>query len=119
VLDDFGVGMIPELMPQAHRHAPVGHGAVRVVCGDLVELLFGFFVPEGMQQGDAALKGLLHSRCARSGEGDGAELRGGQVFMMRMVLVVIGKSDGGDENKTGEKHQRRKTFHRNSAEKRV
>ncbi len=44
--DDLGVGLIPKLMPDAHGDAPVGHGAVRIVLGDLNKFLFGLFVPE-------------------------------------------------------------------------
>ena len=59
-LDHLGLWMVPELVPQTHRDTPVRHGAVRIVGPNLLELFFRLFVPEGVQQGDAALEGLLH-----------------------------------------------------------
>ena len=64
--DHFRVGLIPELVPQAHRDSPMRHGALRIVFGDLQKFLFRFLVPERMQQGDSALERLLH-RC-RTGD---------------------------------------------------
>src|ERR1700744_412314 len=63
-LDYFGVRFIPELVPEAHGNTPVCHGATRIIDGDLREFLFCFFVPEGMEQGHAALERLLHGGCA-------------------------------------------------------
>jgi len=87
----------PELMPQAHGHAPVRHGAVGISGGDLLELLFGFFVPEGVQQRNAALEGLLDVFSAGDWEVDGAELRGGEVFVVVVVVVILGDDGEGEE----------------------
>jgi len=46
----------PELVPQAHSHAPVSQGALRIILFYLFELLAGFLVPERVQEGHAALK---------------------------------------------------------------
>ena len=78
------------------------HGAVRIVLGDLEEFLFGFFVPERVQQGDSAGEGLLHRRGAGDGEVDGAELRLGEVFVVVMVFVVIVVGKGGQREEDGE-----------------
>ena len=71
-LDYFGVRFIPKLVPQAHGNTPVCHGATRIIDGDLGELLFSFFVPEGMKQSHAALERLLHGRCAGNWKHDRA-----------------------------------------------
>ena len=112
VLDDFGVRVIPELMPQAHGHAPVRHGAVGIVDGNLLEFFFGLFVPEGVQQGYAALEGLLHGRGAGDREGDRAQLRGGQVFVVMVVFVFFVVGAGGNREETGKEQKACDSFHK-------
>ncbi len=108
--DHLDVGLVPELMPEAHGDAPMGHGAVRVVFGDLEEFLFGFFVPEGVEQSDSAGEGLLHRRGAGDGEVDGAELRLGEVFVV-MVMFVFVVGERGECAEEGEEQQPGKTLH--------
>ncbi len=48
-LDVVGIGLVPELVPQAHRDAPVGHHTARIVDGNLLKFFFCLFVPEGVQ----------------------------------------------------------------------
>ena len=89
--NDLRIGFVPELMPQAHRHSPMRHRAVRIVLGDLEEFLLRLFIPERMQQGNAALKRMLYRSRACSGEVHGAQLRFGEVLVMLMIFVVIGE----------------------------
>src|SRR6266496_4945674 len=51
--DDFGVGLVPELMPDAHGDAPMRHPTLGIILGDLHEFFLGFFVPEGVQERDS------------------------------------------------------------------
>ena len=113
MLDYFWVGIVPELVPQAHGHAPVSHGAVRIVGGDLLEFFFGFFVPERVQQSDAAFEGLLHIWRAGNREVDCAELRSGQIFVVMMVIIFIVVGEGGECEDRAEDEQARDAFHRN------
>ena len=103
-LDHLGIGVVPELVPYTHGHAPVRHGAARVVDGDPHEFLFGFLVPKRVQQSDAALERLLDIWCAGDGEADGSELRSGQVLMM-MVLIIVCNGRRGEWEKQGEEKQ--------------
>src|SRR5580698_7951691 len=106
-------------MPNAHGDSPMGHGAVRIVFGDVEEFFLGFFVPERVQQGDSAGEGLLHGRRTGNGEVDRTKLSLGEIFVMMMVfiLVVVGESGRGTEE--GKEEQPGKTFHENPAEKGV
>jgi hypothetical protein len=81
------------------------HDAVRIVHGDLSEFFFRLFVPERMQQRDSALEGLLHIGRTGNWEGDRAQLRGGQVFMVRLGLVIVGKGGSGETGKEKEKNE--------------
>jgi hypothetical protein len=98
--NDLGIRLVPQLMPDAHGDSPMRHGAVRIVFGDLHEFLFGFLVPERVQQCDAVGEGLLHGRRAGDREVDRSELRLGEIFVMLVVVIVVGKGaecDEGDE----------------------
>ena len=59
---------------------------------DLQEFLFRLFVPEGVQQRDAAVERLLHRRGAGDGEMHRAQLRRGEIFVVMMILVVVGET---------------------------
>ena len=87
------VGLIPELVPQAHRHAPMRHGALGIIFRDLHKFLFRFLVPERMQQRDAALERLLHRRRAGNRKMHRAQLGLGEIFVMVMIFIflVVGK----------------------------
>ena len=99
VLNYFRVGIVPKLVPQAHGYAPVRHGAVRGVGGNMPEFLSGFFVPERVQQSHAALEGLLHIRRAGNREADRAELRRSQLFVVMVIFIVVGngRTDGRED----------------------
>ena len=77
------------------------HGTVRVFVGDLHEFLLGFFVPERVQQGDAAREWLLRRRRAGDGEMDRAELCLGEIFVMVVIFVFVVVGEGGERKKTG------------------
>ena len=91
------------------------HGAVRVVVSNVEEFLLGFFVPEGVQQGDSAGEGLLHRCGAGDGEVDGSELGLGEVFVVVVVFVVIvvivSGGEGGQSEQAGEDEQPGDAFH--------
>ena len=80
--DRFGVGMAPDLVPRTHAFAPVRHRARAVLLFNFLKSLPGFFVPEGMKQGDALLKILLRIRRARDGEMNRSQLFLREVFVM-------------------------------------
>jgi len=65
----------------------VGHGAGWVLLGDLGKLFFRLLVPEGMEQSDAALEGLLGRSLARNWERNFAKLFGGLVMMGVHVII--------------------------------
>jgi hypothetical protein len=44
----------------AHGLAPIGDGAMRILMEYFLETLPSFFVPEGMEKGESALKSLLN-----------------------------------------------------------
>jgi len=46
-------------MEQSHCNTPVSDGALRILAGDVPELLLRFLVSKRMQQRDAALELLL------------------------------------------------------------
>jgi hypothetical protein len=129
MLNYLGVGVVPELVPEAHGDSPVRHGAVGIIGSDLLEFFLRFLVPEGVQQSDAALEGLLHRWRAGDGKDDGAELSGGQVFVVMVVFVIVSedlRSRRGSETwgsrKSGQRRKDQQTddaFHGNPAEKGV
>jgi len=83
----------------------VSHGAVGIVLGDVQEFLFGFLIPEGVQQRDAALERLLHQSGAGNGEMDGSELGLVEIFVVMVIfLVVVG--GGGERWKDKEQGKR-------------
>ena len=63
-----------------HGHAPVCHGASRILLGNLHEFFFRLLVPEGMKQRDAAFESLLRWRRARNREMNRAQLFRGQIL---------------------------------------
>jgi hypothetical protein len=80
----------------------VRHRATRVVFGDLHELLFRFFVPEGMEQSDSSGERLLHGLDTGDGKVDGAELSLSKVFVMMVIFVIVGcgcEAEQADEQK--------------------
>ena len=100
-----------------HGYSPMRHGAARIVDCNSREFFFRLFVPEGMQQGYAALEPLLHRYGARNREGHDTELRRGQLFMV-MRSIVIGKcgtskSSPCDKRRNGAKPHN--SFHENPA----
>src|ERR1700691_904607 len=113
--------MIPKLMPQAHRRAPMRHRATGIVHRYLLEFLRRFFVPERVQQGDAAFKRLLHSRRAGYGKDHSPQLCRVKIFVMMMALLVIGNGRGGKNRESNgtRKKQPEVILHTNPAEKRV
>ncbi len=84
-LDGGGVRLIPELVPQAHGHAPVRHGAFRVLLLYLEKSFFRFLVPERVQQGDTFFESLLSVGCARDGEMYGAQLLSCDFVVMAFI----------------------------------
>jgi len=64
----------------------VSHGARRVILGAFDKLLLRLFLSEGVEQGDAALKGFLGSRRARDGKRNLAELLGRFVMMVHFII---------------------------------
>ena len=103
VLDHLLIRFVPQLVPQAHGDAPMRHGTVRSPGGNVDEFFFRLFVPEGVQQGHATLKRLLHGWVAGNREGDRSQLRGGQVFVMVAFVFVIGSNCGFGEHDQREK----------------
>ena len=47
------------IFPIGHGHSPVGHGAVRILCGNLTKCSLGFIVPEAVQLSDSLIEKLL------------------------------------------------------------
>src|SRR5580692_5975149 len=88
-LDRSCVGLVPELVPDAHGDSPMGHRAFGIVLRDLLEFFLRFLVPERVQQRDTAFEGLLHLRRARYREMYRAQLIGRQAFV---VMALIGRS---------------------------
>jgi hypothetical protein len=82
---------------------------------DLREFLFGFFVPERVEEGHAAGEGLLHGRVAGDGKVNGAELSLGEFFVVMMLFVVVGKS--GEVQETHEEEQTYEAFHKRPQER--
>ena len=73
-------------MIEAHGFTPISHGAVRVLSCHRLELLLGFFVPEGVQQSYSTLERFLHVGGARrDGKGNGAQLGVGIVMLVHIV----------------------------------
>ena len=90
------------------------HDAMRIVHGDLRKLFFRLFVPEGVQQRYSTLEGLLHIGRAGNGEVYRAQLRGGQVFMVRVGLIVVGDgttSQNSKDEKNGKVQRPQDAFH--------
>ena len=63
-----------------------------------MEFLLRLFVLERVQQGDAALKRLLHRWRAGYRKNNRPELRRRKIFLMMMALLVIGYSRAGKES---------------------
>ncbi len=78
--------MVPQLMPLAHGEAPLRHGALGIILGDVGELFLGLLVPERMQQRHTALKRLLDGRRARHREMHRTELLLAQILMMMSFI---------------------------------
>ena len=77
-----GVGVIPELVKYGHGFTPVGHCAVRIFGGDVLEAVLGLRVLEGVHERDGMFKGFLDVGRAGGGEDDGAECFGGVVMVV-------------------------------------
>lgn len=99
-----------------------------IIGSDLLEFLLRLFIPEGMEQSDAALEGLLHQWHTGDWKDNGAELSGGQIFVVMMIFVVVGNGTGFRRSETwgsGKSDERREdqqtddAFHGNPAEKGV
>jgi hypothetical protein len=105
-LDYFAIRLIPELVPQAHRNAPVRHDAVGIFDCDLNKFFLSFFVPEGVQQGDTALEGLAHARGTGYREIHRAQLRRSEILMVMGLIIasLIIVSDGGGGKSAKQKH---------------
>ena len=78
---------------------------MRVIDGNLGELFFRLFVPEGVQQGYATLEGFLHIGLAGNWEAYRAQLSGGQVFMVRVILIIVGCGSTGQNSKQGQRQR--------------
>ena len=92
----------PQRMKQAHRLAPVAHGARRVSGDHVLERLARALIPEGMQQRDAALEAALCFGTARRRERDAPErLSVSPVFVDRLC-----REPGGGECQSRERGQR-------------
>jgi len=115
--NDLGIGLVPELVPQAQGHSPVRHGALRIVLRDFQELLLRLLIPERVQQCDSALEGLLRRGLAGNREVNRAQFGGGQVFVVMLVLVVGGRER--KYEKSSEQGQTDEMFHEDLAERRV
>src|SRR5262249_19477134 len=81
----------PELVVQAHRLAPVRHGARWVLLGNFLELVVRRLIFKRVQERHATFKWLLYRRGTGSRECHIAEL-----FSRRqMRMVVVGKQTRG------------------------
>jgi len=91
------------LVEVAHGRAPVRHGTGWVGLGNLFELPLRFFIPEVMQQRDAAVKRRLHVSRARNWKRDCAEPFGnGRIGPLgRMVHCHLGKAGQGRQGEQG------------------
>ena len=77
--------LVPKLMPQTQRLAPVSHRALRVFLLRGNKSFLRLLVPEGMQQGHALLKCDLGAPGARHGKVHRAELFLSQCIMMAVI----------------------------------
>ena len=81
------IRLIPKLVPQAHRHAPVRHRALRVLLLRLCKRLLRLLVPERMQQRHASLKSFL-----RLGRAGNREMHRAQLLLAKLVVMTfVGK----------------------------
>src|SRR5208337_3564881 len=96
-------------MPQAHRDSPMRHSAVRIILGNLHEFFLGFLVPERVQQGDAALEGLLYRLGARNRKMHGPQLSLVEILVMIVFLAVVGEGSKSKEQRN--RQQPRATSH--------
>ena len=92
--------LLPELVVEAHRGAPVRHRATRRCLRDGDELLFGFLVPERVEQRDAALEVLLHGGRTRRREPDRAEL----LLVVVVLRLLRHRGPGSKEHREGHCH---------------
>ena len=81
-------------MKVAHRDAPVGHAAARIENTNLCEILFRFFVFEGMEPGDGPIKLLL-----RFGRTGGVKVDAAEVS--RFVLMLVSTLRVGSKHTSG------------------
>src|SRR5437868_12710065 len=93
-------------MPAAHGNAPVGHRALWVLMRDAFEFFLCFLVPEGVQEGYAALKRLLHSFGAGYRKVHGAELIGREVFVMLAFIACNARHDEAQQQREKEQASR-------------
>src|ERR1700688_2040535 len=77
--------LVPKLMPQTQRLAPVSHGAFWIFLLRRDKSLLRLLVPEGMQQRHALLKCHLRRASARYREVHRAQLFRCQFIMMAII----------------------------------
>src|SRR5947199_9656603 len=89
-------------MKQAHRLAPVAHGARRVSGDHVLERLARALIPEGMQQRDAALEAALCFGTARRRERDAPE----RLSVSAVSMDSLCREPGGVERQSTVRVQR-------------
>lgn len=89
----------------------MSHRAVWIVFGDVEKFLFGFFVPERMQESYAASERLLNGVGTRDRKVNGSELRFSKVFVVMVIFVVVVVSHSKKIQGEAKKHKACDVFH--------
>src|SRR5580658_4552120 len=79
--------MVPELMPQTHRLAPVSHRAFRILLFGRDKSLLRLLVPERMLQRDSLFKSLLRLSRARHRKMHRPQLVKRNIVMMMFIIA--------------------------------
>src|SRR5215469_7357876 len=93
------VAVVPQTVVMRHRNAPLCHGALRVLTGDLAKGWPGLFVLERMQQRHRAIETVFER--FRAGRG---KVHGPNLFLGERVIVIflsngISPSQGNEQSK--------------------
>src|SRR5215831_17734713 len=97
------VTVVPQTVVVRHRHPPLGHGALRVLTGDLAKGLAGLFVLERMQQRDREIETVR--KRFRAGR---RKVHGPNLFLGERVMVIflshrIAPTQGNEQSKAESK----------------
>src|SRR5260370_31787359 len=93
------VTVVPQTVVVRHRDSPLGHGALRVLIGDLAKGLAGLFVLKRMQQGHRAIETVFDSFQGRRGKADRANLFLGERVVVIFLSNCIAPSQGNEQSK--------------------